>query len=200
MPGQGNWPTLTQTFEDWGGDVVAKNNEGSGGRELMRVRSLKELEQASFLLFQVSRALCLSPFLPLQREVRVVMVAGYALLAFEKVRTAFVGDGKNSILTLASAAGYDLTHAASEPIDLKTGQRLHLEDTPQIGQRVLLDWRHNLGQGAVPRLMEIDDHPAITLAKQAAAALNIQMTSIDVVETPTGWQIIEANAGVMLST
>ena len=189
---------ITQTFADWEHDVVAKNNEGSGGRELMRVRSLKELEQAAFSIFQVARALCLSPFLPLKREVRVIMVAGQVMLAFEKVRTELTGDGQSPILALASAAGYDLSQASSEPVDVATGQRLTLEDIPQAGQGVLLDWRHNLGQGAMPRIWDNLDHPAVDLARRVQAALNIQMTSIDVVETPQGWQIIEANSGVML--
>lgn len=199
VPGDGNWPAMRQAFADWGHDVVVKNNSGTGGKEVMRVRSVRELEQASFALFQVARSICLSPFLALRREVRVVSVAGAALLAYEKARTTLVGDGQAPLSALIAQAGFDVGHAASEPVDAKTGQRLDMFDVPDAGQQVLLDWRHNLGQGAVPVLLDLDqDHPALNLANKTQAALDLQMASIDVVETPNGWHVLEANSGIML--
>ena len=199
VPGDGNWNVMHAAFEAWGGDVVVKNNSGTGGKEVARVRSVRELEQATFALFQVARAICFSPFLPLQREVRVVSVAGQALLAYEKARTVLNGNGRAPLSSLIAEAGFDIAHAGTEPVDAKTGQRLDLFDIPAEGQAVLLDWRHNLGQGAVPVLLDLtDDHPALTLAKQTQAALDLQMASIDVVETPNGWQVLEANSGIML--
>ena len=67
VPGDGNWPAMRQAFETWGQDVVVKNNSGTGGKEVVRVRSVRELEQATFALFQVARSICLSPFLPWKR-------------------------------------------------------------------------------------------------------------------------------------
>ena len=199
VPDQGNWPAMRAVFEGWGKDVVIKNNAGTGGKEVQRVRSFRELEQASFALFQVARSICLSPFLPLQREVRVISVAGQSLLAYEKVRTGLIGNGKAPLSSLIAEAGFDIQHANTESVDARTGARLALFDVPLKGQKVLLDWRHNLGQGAVPRLLDLKaTPPALMLAQQTQAALDLQMASIDVVETPDGWQVLEANSGIML--
>ena len=199
VPGDGNWPAMRQAFADWGGDLVVKNNSGTGGKEVVRVRSVRELEQTTFALFQVARSICLSPFLPLQREVRVVTVAGKSLLAYEKARSSLIGDGQAPLSALIAQAGFDISHAASEPVDAKTSQRLDLFAIPAQGQHVLLDWRHNLGQGAVPVLLDLDQaHPALALAERTQGALDLQMASIDVVETAAGWQVLEANSGIML--
>ncbi len=199
VPGDGNWRAMRHAFDAWGQDVVIKNNAGTGGKEVTRARSVRALEQATFALFQVSRAICLSPFLPLRGEVRVVSVAGRTLLAYEKARTLIQGDGKSQLSSLIAAAGIDVAHAATQPVDSATGQELSLFQVPNRGQSVLLDWRHNLGQGAVPVVMDLaQDHPALTLARQAQAALDLQMASIDVVETDEGWRVLEANSGIML--
>ena len=199
VPDDGNWQALRATFEAWGRDLVVKNNTGTGGKEVVRVRSVRELEQAAFALFQTARALCLSPFLPLRREVRLVCVAGQILLAYEKLRSQVVGDGRVPLSCLIAAAGFDISQAGSEPVDAKTGQRLDLFDLPAQGQAVLLDWRHNLGQGAVPVLLDrTADHPALELADRTQRALDLQMASIDLVQTAEGWCVLEANSGIML--
>lgn len=199
VPGDGNWPLMRQAFDRWGQDVVVKNNSGTGGKEVARVRTARQLEQTAFALFQVARSICLSPFLPLEHEVRVISVAGQTLLAYEKARTPLIGDGTAPLSALIAQAGFDIRHAGTEPVDAKTSARLDLFDIPQAGQVVLLDWRHNLGQGAVPVLLDLDqDHPALNLAEQTQEALDLQMASIDVVKTPEGWQVLEANSGLML--
>ena len=199
VPGDGNWSALRQVFEGWNRDVVVKSNAGTGGREVVRVCSVRDLEHAVFALFQGARAICLSPFLPLKREVRVVSVAGKSQIAYEKLRTRLVGDGKAPLFTLIADAGIDIGSTTAEPIDAETGVRLDLFETPSTGQRVLLDWRHNLSQGAVPVLLDLrSPHPALDLAAQTQSALDLQMASIDVVETADSWQVLEANSGVML--
>ncbi len=199
VPEDGNWWAMRHAFDAWGQDVVIKNNSGTGGKEVIRARSIRALEQTTFALFQVSRAICLSPFLPLRHEVRVVNVAGRTLLAYEKARTQVQGDGKSPLSSLIAEAGIDIAHAATQPVDAATGQELSLFQIPRRGQNVLLDWRHNLGQGAVPVVIDLaQDHPALKLAAQAQAALDLQMASIDVVETAEGWRVLEANSGIML--
>lgn len=199
VPGDGNWPAIREAFESWGNDVVVKNNAGTGGKEVTRVQSIRALEQATFSLFQVSRSICLSPFLPLQREVRVVTVNGQSLLAYEKERTTLLGDGRSPLSSLIAEAGLDVAHAATEPVDFLTGSSVNLFDVPNAGQAILLDWRHNLGQGAVPVLIDLkDDHPALRLAEKIQSVLDLKMASIDLVETSSGWYVLEANSGVML--
>ena len=68
------------------------------------------------------------------------------------------------------------------------------------GTKEYLEWRHNLGLGAVA---EIVTDPEILerveeIAVRAAEALDITFASVDIVETPEGLRVLEVNAGVMM--
>ena len=69
------------------------------------------------------------------------------------------------------------------------------------GATRLLNWRHNLGQGAAVTLLEPGAEGAaagLELAERAAGALNLAYGSVDVVETARGPLVMEVNAGLMM--
>ena len=80
LPVDGNWPGMLAAFEAFGRDAVVKDNEGTGGMEVFRVRSNTELEQRAHQLMQISRGLALSPFLDIDSEMRFVLLDGECLL------------------------------------------------------------------------------------------------------------------------
>ena len=88
VPVDSNWPGMQAAFAEFGGDAVIKDNEGTGGMEVFRVRSLAELEQRAHQLFQIARGLALSPFRIIDAETRFVMLDGECLLAYCKERAA----------------------------------------------------------------------------------------------------------------
>ena len=49
---EGNWRAMLHAFEAFGRNAVIKDNEGTGGMEVFRVRTVKELEQQVHGLFQ----------------------------------------------------------------------------------------------------------------------------------------------------
>jgi glutathione synthase/RimK-type ligase-like ATP-grasp enzyme len=62
------------------------------------------------------------------------------------------------------------------------------------------DWRNNLKYGSVP-VMQADDRltdPLAGIALRAAAALGLRFTSVDVVASPAGLEVLEVNSGVCL--
>ena len=68
------------------------------------------------------------------------------------------------------------------------------------GTKEYLEWRHNLGLGAVA---EVVTDPEILrkveeIAVRAAEALDIAFASVDVIDTPEGLKVLEVNAGVMM--
>ena len=186
----GNWRSLLDLGErhDW--DLVVKPNEGTGGEGVVRVRSARELEAAVHKGFARHRALAVSPFHEIETEYRAVILDDDVLLTYAKARPAVVGDGRRSVGALAEAAGLDASLLAPG-----VGRRV-----PGDGERVLLDWRHNLQLGSAPRPID-DDGPRAEVERLAAAAagtLGLRFASIDVVETSGGLAVLEANAGVML--
>lgn len=86
LPDDGNWPSLLEAFEAYRRDAVIKDNEGTGGTEVFRVRSNTELEQRAHQLFQLARGLALSPFVEIADEMRFVMLEGECVLAYRKQR------------------------------------------------------------------------------------------------------------------
>lgn len=201
-PHPGNWARMLATCDDWGWDVVLKENAGTGGRGVMRVRSMLELEQAVYTLFSQSTSLALSPYVEAATEVRFVMLDGRCELAFAKTRPSVVGDGRRTALELLAAQtdrqglGEEFRRMLEnfEPDGSKG-----LAVIPAAGSTFLLNWRHNLGQGATARVVAPESLPdAHSLAVNAAASLNLRFGSVDVLLTDRGPTVLEANAGVMM--
>ncbi len=86
LPVDGNWPNLLAAFEAFNRDAVIKDNEGTGGMEVFRVRSQTELEQRAHQLMQIARSVALAPFLAIEAEQRFVMLEGDCVLAYAKER------------------------------------------------------------------------------------------------------------------
>ena len=88
LPVDGNWPGMRAAFADFAHDAVIKDNEGTGGVEVFRVRSQTELEQRAHQLMQIARAIALSPFLAIEAEQRFVMLESECVLAYAKERAS----------------------------------------------------------------------------------------------------------------
>jgi len=81
-----NWPRLIEAFEEFGRDVVVKDNQGTAGKAVFRARTLAELEQHTTRLFATCRSICLSPFLAIEEELRFVLLDRECPLAYTKQR------------------------------------------------------------------------------------------------------------------
>ncbi|PAP76398.1 ATP-grasp domain-containing protein [Rubrivirga marina] len=186
----GNWAAIRALGERNGWDLVVKPNEGTGGEDVVRVRGARELEAAVHDGLVRHRALALSPFHEIETEYRAVLLDDDVLLTYAKARPAVVGDGVRSVGALAEAAGLD---ASAVALDVR-------RRVPGEGEQVLLDWRHNLQLGSVPRPIESAEvrDEVERLAAAAAGTLGLRFASVDVVETADGLAVLEANAGVML--
>lgn len=214
VPHRGTWEQILASFEAWDRDVVVKENAGTGGRDVVRCRSVVELEEAVYSLFEHTTAIAISPYLELSHEHRFVMLGGSVELAYEKVRFAVVGDGARTTLQLLSDATGSVTGDATgsprvgrgalagmfEQMD--AGTRASLLDVPPKGQTRLLNWRHNLGQGASVRLLDVGEARVAAcarVAEAAATAIGLRFGSVDVViagARPA--RVLEINAGVMM--
>jgi len=200
----GNWAGMLTFFGACGNDVVVKDNEGTGGFGVRRARTAIELEDAVLKQFALGNSAALSPFVEIQAETRYVMLGGACEAAYGKVRHSVLGDGRRTVLELLAeqVARDGLTAELSRVLanmDAETARVLR--DTPGAGEARLLNWRHNLGLGASVHLHAPGD-PALerglTLARRAAAALNLVFGSVDVVRVNGQEVVLEVNAGVMM--
>jgi glutathione synthase/RimK-type ligase-like ATP-grasp enzyme len=197
MSAEGNWQAMLRTFDDFGRDVVVKDNEGTGGMEMARVRSLNELEEQTQRLFNTTRGIALSPFLELESESRFVFLDGDCVLAYGKARPSVTGDGTRDVAALVAEA------IAAGRLDSRSVElgALDLQHVPEAGETVAVAWRHNLGHGArAVRLDPAGPEAAAprALARRAFDRLGLRFASIDIVSAGGRDLVLEANSGVML--
>lgn len=178
-------PLLAAHFAALDGHLVCKLNTGSGGQQVWRLRSLPDFERLAAGLLQEHRCLCLTPYLEIQEEYRVILLPPERLI-YRKLRPFVLGDGRTPLGQLAGSRTLPPERSA--------------RDVPACGERVLLEWRHNLALGA---RAEIVTDPATcarleALAGQALSALNLRLAAVDIVVTDQPDAVLEVNSGLML--
>ena len=200
MPPQASWEAMIALLRENPDGVVVKPNEGTSGNSVFKVSTEPELELAAHRIFASSPSLAISPWLDIEDEVRVVLMDHRPLVVYSKSRPAIVGDGVHSVLELALAA----TPAAMRSMGFRDMiddlESATLNRILRSGERQVLSWRHNLDKGAQPVLLEKGQvrDACVELAAQAANAIGIRFSSVDVVKVNGGWKILEINSGVMM--
>lgn len=199
---KGNWAEMLAYCETAAWDVVVKENTGTGGRGVLRVRNPVELEQAVYALFARTNSIALSPYCEARTECRFIVLGGRCELAFSKVRPTVTGDGRSTALELLARriTTGGLTGDIRRLVENLEEDAAHaLAAVPPDGTEFLLNWRHNLGQGAVGTPIDHATQPEVTrLALAAAEALNLEFGSVDILLTGDGPRVLEINAGVMM--
>lgn len=183
------------------GILILKNDTGTGGTEVFPVVTEEELSQAAEKLFSAGKTIAASPYVSIAREIRVVILDGEAKLMFSKQRESVTGDGHSTLAELvAERAGKN-----AGPFTDAEFHEWELAEVPPEGTVVYLNWKHNLGQGAVPEVLEREKDPGEwdaleALAVRVTKALGIRFASVDVIEEEaTGdKKVLEVNCGVML--
>jgi len=201
---RGNWAQMLAFCESHNWNVVVKENTGTGGRGVVRVNNALALEQCTYTLFSRATALCISPFVEAEVELRFILLNGHCEAAFAKLRPSVIGDGRRTTLELLAAqiSGDGVSAATRRLLEtLDEDAIFMLSRVPARDERFFLNWRHNLGQGASARLLDEADPLRVAhlpLALRAAEALNLTFGSIDMLLTESGPRVLEANAGVMM--
>ena len=191
--------------KDNGYNVVLKPLRGTGGNDVIHARNGKELEAAVLHLFSKDYALSISPYIDIEDEFRLVVLQGTVRLVYKKMRFSVIGDGVKSVQHLVG----DLLAGGPQPDLVKGISRLGKKDlcfVPPKGAMFPIEWRHNLGKGAVPQIFYSLDDPVlhaslVALATQAVSALNISFCSVDIIKTAShSLKVLEVNSGVMMDS
>lgn len=166
-------------------EVVVKPNDGTGGKDVIRVKdSLKSLVSVLKESLKKHGMVALSPYVDIQAEYRTVAFKGKALFTFEKIRPSIIADGVTSYNEYLESYGFTVNHDIPNRI-------------PEKGEKILLNWKHNLQGGAKPQLVTNVDKGITELAQKVYDAFNISFASIDIVKVDGKYYILEINSGVM---
>lgn len=204
IPLTGNWQAILELFQRYENNVVCKKNEGTGGSDVFRAKTVNELEAAVHRILQRSRSLCISPYLPIDNEYRTIILDGHVELVYAKSRLALWGDGASSIhdLLLQFIASHgDRDAVWSIAIDGIEG--VDINAIPAPGEPFYLNWKHNLGQGSQANLVDPTDpiwSVIASMALSAGEAIDISFASVDIVETQGDFKVLEINSGIMMES
>jgi len=199
-PPQGSWQAMLRLLDEHPEGLVLKPNEGTAGRSVFLAATRPALELAVDRIFASHLSLAISPYVEIEDEVRVILIDDVPAVVYRKDRPSVTGDGKHSLLELALAATPADRHSTVLPGLLTDLGRAELDAIVPLGQRRILNWRHNLDSGATPSLLEPGEirHACVELAVNAANAIGIRFASIDVVRAGERWRVLEINSGVMM--
>ena len=188
----GSWAPMIKALKE--GPLVVKDNYGTGGNQVYLVRTQPELEKAVSEVFTRSQAAAVCPYEEILDEYRLVVLDGDIRLAFAKIRPSLCGDGRHSIRELAAQL---LAQGRADSVELAMPDR---ERIPAEGEKVYLNWKHNLGQGASAKKIPKGRIPEQlgSLAVAAAEAVNLRFGSVDIIRTAQGLKVLEINGGVMM--
>jgi glutathione synthase/RimK-type ligase-like ATP-grasp enzyme len=180
--------------------LVVKPNEGTSGRLVVRATTRDALARAADAVFAANMSVAIAPYLDIDDEVRVVLLDGTPQLAYAKQRIVVVGDGRQSFRELALAVTPPERHVQLiDNLHIETDDN-ELDAIVALGERRLLNWRHNMEFGA--RAIVLDDGESrdacVALAIAATDALGIRFASVDVVRVHDRWQVLEINSGVVM--
>ena len=199
-PDSASWGALFGLLDRHPHGLVVKPNAGTSGDCVVQVRTREQLKAAASRILSMYPSLAVSPFVDIADEVRVVLVDDRPTVIYGKRRPSVIGDGKHSLIELATAAAAPeqqarmLAHMSAE------FDKSDLAAIVPSGERRLLDWRHNLDLGAEPVLLEEGETRdiCVDLAIRAAQAVGIRFASVDVISAGGVWQVLEINAGVKM--
>ncbi len=187
---EGSWAKLLALLQTHKA-LVCKVNNGSGGHSVYKVTNVSELEEAVFNIFKTSRSMSVSPYTEIKNEYRTIILNGEVMVIYQKVRPFVVGNGKDTISMLIHQAGLK---------DIEIDKTVDVTTVLKRGEKAVLSWKHNLGQGAVPELVTQPQLLAklTEFATSAAKALDIRFASIDIIDDGKGLKILEINSGIMM--
>jgi glutathione synthase/RimK-type ligase-like ATP-grasp enzyme len=194
------WETMLRRLRENPKGLVVKPNEGTSGELVFMVMSEQDLELAAHRIFSANASLVLSPYMDIENEVRVVLLDHRPLVVYNKIRPSITGDGKHSLLELALAVTPAEARATVLSGMARELDRAALDRILPLGQRQVLNWRHNLDSGAQPVVLEQGAmrEACIAMAVDAAISIEIRFGSIDLVQAEGHWQVLEINSGVMM--
>ncbi len=193
----GNWQRMLDLLKKYE-KIVVKPNEGTGGMDVYRAATPSQLETAAARIFSRYKSLAISPFLNIEQEYRVILLGQETKLIYSKQVPYLTGDGQSTIRQLKLKMLQDTPEMMSECEWDESDSTVILPK----GERAALTWKHNLGQGASP---EIINNPALakilsSLAVQAASVVNVNFASVDIIKVNNNYQVLEINSGIMMES
>lgn len=176
------------------GTIVIKPNNSYEGKNVYRCSTMKEAEKALQSIYSSNKFIVATPYINAVNEYRTFFLNGTILLIYKKNLPHIIADGKSTLMELLVGQSYNF-----EMINHQLYKELNL--IPPVGQKIILNWKFNLTQGASCQIIEKSDlySKLCNLAIKSANAIGISFATIDIIEEENGnLSVLEINSGVAM--
>jgi len=184
--------------------LYVKPNDGQEGRDVMRVDTYHTLQNALHLQAKRNEAMLVQEEIR-GTDLRVLVLDGEVLCAFERHAPEVTGNGSSSLSELVDA------HPSIDPsdgrIDFELSQQgLMLESVPEAGRKVTLLPVSNLSSGGTAKIITASLAPELhALACLVTRTLGLRYAGVDLIvpfeqRPDTAAVVLEVNAAPGLST
>lgn len=174
--------------------VVIKPNSSYEGYGVFKCTSEKQIEEALITLYSKYKYIVVSPFINVKSEYRAIFFKGEILLIYKKELPFIIADEEMSLLEL-------LLNQTEYRSYIRTIQDEELNKIYSKGEKIYLNWKFNLSQGAFCSLVDEENlyNKLSSLAISAANLIGITFASVDIIIDGDGkMQILEINSGVAM--
>ena len=178
--------------------VVVKANDSYQGKDVYLCENEIEIYNVIDLLFKNENdSLSVCPFLDIDFEYRCIYLFGDIIYIYKKEKPFVVGDGVNNLYKLIK------NKEEKENINIEVFKNIDLNRNPENNEKVIISWKHNLNNGAIPILINDTDEYVSQIkeiAKKAGDLLNIKFASVDVSLTSNKEiYVMEVNGNVCMN-
>lgn len=174
---------------------VIKASDSSQGKDVFVSQKEKEKLQIVEELFKRQvEAVVVCPYVEIEFEYRAIVLEGEVIFLYKKQKPFVVGNGEWNVRTLIEQ---NLKYL-EEPIT-----DLDFEYIPKKNEKVIVGWKHNLSNGAIPLLVNQEDGYAEEVKKMALEtqkAMELKFASVDICVTKDEEVcVMEVNSNVCIS-
>lgn len=176
------------------GIIVIKPNNSYEGKNVYRCATIKEIEIALHSIYSKYKFIAVTPYINAVNEYRTFFLHGNILLVYKKNLPYIVADGKSTLLELLAMQSYNFKMINQQLYE-------NLNTIYPLGERIILNWKFNLTQGASCQIIGKSDlySKLCNLAVKSANAIGISFATIDIIEEQNGnLTVLEINAGVAM--
>ena len=174
--------------------VIKANNSSQGKDVYVCEQEDKKIELVEELFEREIEAVVVCPYFEIEYEYRAIFLDGEIIYIYKKQKPFVIGDGKSNLKILIEKQLKYLV----EPME-----DLDFERIPNPDEKVIVGWKHNLSNGAIPLLVDDKDfyyEDVKNIAIKAGNALGLKFASVDVSVTKDKKAcVMEVNSNVCIT-
>lgn len=140
------------------------------------------------LFVEGNEAVCVCPYLDIEYEYRTIFLDGEVIYIYKKQKPFVVGDGYLNIRELINR-DFKYFEVSMENLDFNY--------IPKKDEKVIVGWKHNLGNGAIPIVIDENDlyySDVKKIALETGRVMELKYAAIDIAVSPNEVLVMEVNA------